>query len=223
MFKELRNAKLMYDREGVIKYRLEHEQNELPPGIEIRELNAWRTLFHRLGLIGQTPEKYNGLGYGNISQRLAPGSHQFLISATQTGQLPSLSLNHYALVIEASPEQNRIRSRGLSAPSSEALTHASIYRQDCSIQAVIHVHSSELWQNTLGLHLPHTTADIAYGTPAMARAVTELFASGRLESLPLFSMLGHEGGIVAFGSSVESAATVLIAQLAKALMVEQIR
>ncbi len=213
----------MSEREGVIKYHLDHQTIDLPKDIDINELNAWRTLLHRLKLIGQIPEKYNGLGFGNISRRLVPGSEQFVISCTQTGHLATLTKQHYALINAASPHINAIKSCGLCRPSSEALTHASVYQQDPSIQAVIHVHSPTLWHNTLELQLPHTTANIPYGTPEMAQAVSNLFASSQLDSLHLFSMLGHEDGIVAFGPSLMAAATLLITQLVKAETVEQAR
>jgi L-ribulose-5-phosphate 4-epimerase len=211
----------MSEREGVIKYHLDHQSIDLPTGVDITELNAWRTLLHRLNLIGRIPEKYHGLGFGNISRRLVPGGEQFVISGTQTGHLPRLTLQHYALIQDASPQGNSIRSTGPCAPSSEALTHACVYQQDPAIQAVIHVHSPELWHNTLALRLPHTEADIPYGTPEMAQAVRHLFVSGQLNDLPLFSMLGHEDGIVAFGPSLTAAAILLIARLVKAQTVEQ--
>lgn len=212
---------IMSEQEGVIKYQLEHLTADLPAGIDIDELNAWRRLLYRLNLIGRIPEKYNGLGFGNISRRLVPGSEQFVISGTQTGHLANLTKQHYALIQSASPQHNRIQSCGLCAPSSEALTHASVYSQAPSIQAVIHVHSPALWRNTIPLQLPHTAADVPYGTPEMAQAVKNLFSSARLDSLQLFSMLGHEDGIIAFGSSLPAAATVLITQLVKAEMLEQ--
>ncbi|MDD4915360.1 MAG: class II aldolase/adducin family protein [Methylococcales bacterium] len=211
----------MSEREGVIKYRLRHRDCEFDPALDIRELNAWRNLLYRLGLIGCIPAKYDGLGYGNISRRLVPGGAEFLISGTQTGQLAELDRRHYALIHSALPQQNTIDSSGLTPPSSEALTHAGVYRQNPGILAVIHVHSPELWRNTLRLQIPHIAADIAYGTPEMAQAVGELFLSGRLERSGLFSMLGHEDGIVAFGSSLEEAACLLIAMLARAVAMEQ--
>lgn len=213
----------MGEREGVIKYHLEHQSIDLPNGIDILELNAWRALLHRLKLIGQIPEKYDGSGFGNISRRLVPGSEQFVISCTQTGQLATLTKQHYALINAASPHSNCIQSCGPCKPSSEALTHASVYQLAPSIQGVIHVHSPSLWHNTLSLGLPHTAADVPYGTPEMAQAVTNLFASGQLDALHLFSMLGHEDGIVAFGPSLTAAATLLITQLVRAETIEQAR
>ncbi|WP_229427633.1 class II aldolase/adducin family protein [Methylomonas fluvii] len=214
----------MSELEGVIKYHLDHQHGEFAADIDISELNAWRSLFYRLRLIGQIAEKYAGLGFGNISRRLARGGGQeFLISGTQTGHLPVLKKQHYALIESASPEHNAIKSQGLSQPSSEALTHASVYRQHPAISAVIHVHCPELWLQTNRLNLAFTAADVPYGTPEMANAVAELFASGRLKKTGLFSMLGHADGIVAFGATLPEASCLLIEELAKAVAIEQNR
>lgn len=209
------------EQEGVVKYRLDHQHDELATDIDINEINAWRSVLYRLRLIGQIAEKYAGLGFGNISRRLVPGSPEFLITGTQTGHLPSLGKHDFALIEFASPQDNYIRSRGLSQPSSEALTHAGVYGQHLSIQAVIHVHCPELWHLSHELNLACTAADVPYGTPEMANAVARLFDSGQLQTRGLFSMLGHEDGIVAFGSTLAEAASLLIGQLAKALAIEQ--
>lgn len=105
-------------------------------------------------------------------------------------------------------------------PSSEALTHACVYRQDQTIHSVIHVHSPEIWQKTDELGLSYTPSNIAYGTPEMAVAVAELFKTGRMKQTPIFSMLGHQDGIVAFGDSIEQAAWQLIKALSDALSIE---
>lgn len=212
---------MLNDQEGVIKYHLDHQHLALAADIDISEINAWRSIFYRLGLIGQVPEKYAGLGFGNISRRLVPDDQEFLISGTQTGKLSSLCKQHFALIKTASPQRNAIRSIGLSQPSSEALTHASVYQQNQAIGAVIHVHCPEIWHQTTRLGLAFTSAQVPYGTPEMANAVCRLFDSGRLQTRGLFSMLGHEDGIVAFGASLLDAAELLIEQFANALSIEQ--
>lgn len=106
-------------------------------------------------------------------------------------------------------------------PSSEALTHASVYSFMPNAQAVIHVHCPEIWRNTLELQLAYTGADIPYGTLEMAETVEQLFHSGQLNDQPIFSMLGHEDGIVAFADSLTAAAQIILTQLAKALIIEQ--
>ena len=211
----------MKDQEGVIKYRLEHRQQPIAAKFAFGEINAWRTVFFRLGLIGQDPDRYDNLGFGNISQRLNPQSSRFIISGSQTGHIEQLSPEHYCLVVKADPEKNRIESQGLIQPSSESLTHAGIYARADNIMAVIHGHSPEIWKHTLALKLPHTAADVPYGTVAMAIAVERLFQSGALGLTKLFTMLGHEDGVVAFGGNMQEAAWALIKQLSLAIGIEQ--
>ena len=211
----------MKEQEGVIKYQLEHTEKPINEKFSLSEINAWRTIIFRLGLIGQDPERYDNLGFGNISQRLDSQSSQFIISSSQTGHIEHLSPEHYCLVVKADPRKNQIQSCGLYKPSSESLTHASIYAQDGNIQAVIHVHSPEIWNNTAALNLPHISADIPYGTVEMAIAVEQLFQSGDLQRTSLFTMLGHEDGVVSFGVNMQEAAWELIKCLSLAIGILQ--
>jgi L-ribulose-5-phosphate 4-epimerase len=213
----------MTEQEGVIKYQLKHKQQPVDPSFSITEINAWRTIFVRLDLIGQDPKRYDNIGFGNISQRIDPDSNQFLISGTQTGHIEQLSSENYCLVINAEPHQNRLQSCGLCKPSSESLTHASVYAQCNAIQAVIHAHSPEIWKHTAELGLPHTGAAVPYGTVEMATAVEQLFQSGMLKQTSLFTMLGHEDGVVAFGKNMQEAAWQLIKYLSMAIGIEQQR
>ena len=110
---------------------------------------------------------------------------------------------------------NRISSVGPCKPSSEALTHAAVYRQYPDAQCIIHGHCRDIWLKTEPLRLPHTSADIAYGTPAMAIAVSARFRDS--EQLSWFTMLGHEDGIIACGPTMQHAALELIKHLAIAI------
>ncbi|MDI1291777.1 MAG: class II aldolase/adducin family protein [Methylobacter sp.] len=213
----------MKQQEGVIKYQLNHTQQPISQPCSLTDINAWRTIAVRLELIGQSLGRYQNIGFGNISQRIDPHSAQFIISGTQTGHLKQLNPEHYCLIVKAEPHQNRIQSRGLCKPSSESLTHASVYAQNPAIQAVIHAHSPEIWKHTVALGLPHTSADIPYGTVEMAMAVEQLFQSGKLTQTSLFTMLGHEDGVIAFGRNMEEAAWELIKHLSKAIRIEQQR
>ena len=211
----------MSETEGVIKYQLHHTQTPLPDNIALAELNAWRTVMFKPNLIGQNPDRYNGYGFGNISQRLPTSDLQFVISGTQTGYLKVLKRWDYCLITQASPQDNTIFSCGETKPSSEALTHASVYLQNPDIHAVIHVHCPQIWQHTDKLNLAHTAADIPYGTPEMANAVTQLFKAKHWLQTAVFTMLGHEDGVVAFGYSLSEAASSLITQFSLALAIEQ--
>lgn len=211
----------MSEQEGIIKYQLNHNDAPLASAISLVEINAWRSILYKLNLIGQDKLRYGGLGFGNISQKLTDKPSQFVISGTQTGHLEYLSRHDYCLVTEACPENNRIVSTGECQPSSEALTHASVYAHDDKVQAVIHVHSPAIWKNTHALKLAYTPANIAYGTPAMANAVAKLLTTQAWQHAAVFTMLGHEDGIIAFGTSLTQAAQILINQLALALAIEQ--
>ena len=53
------------------------------------------------------------------------------------------------------------------------------------------------------LGIPITDASVPYGTPAMAAEVARLYATSDMAQRRIFSMGGHEDGIVAFGESAE--------------------
>ncbi len=176
---------------------------------------------HRLRLIGRNPDKYDGYGYGNISKRTNLNDSRFIISGTQTGNKQTLSGTDYCLVTKADPYQNLITSEGPCKPSSEALTHAMVYRQRQSAQCIIHAHCPEIWHQTGALNLPYTGPNVPYGSRAMAVAVEKLFQSGQLNAVSLFTMLGHEDGIIAFGKSIQEAADQLIHCLAAAIAIDR--
>lgn len=214
----------MPETEGVIKYHLTHDYIPLAKHINIAELNAWRTVLHKLNLIGQIDDRYDGYGFGNISQRLTLGDSkkvQFVISGTQTGDKESLSKNYYCTILEAFPVKNQLKSAGEIKPSSESLTHASIYQQNTAIQSVVHIHNHEIWSNTKNLKLAYTSENIEYGTPEMANEVCRLFETEKFVHTGVFSMLGHVDGIIAFSDSIEQAAEIVIKLYVKALIIEQ--
>ncbi len=103
----------MTEKEGVIKYNLNHQNLPINDYISLSEINAWRTVLFKLGMIGQDKKRYEGYGFGNISQKvfLQTTSHnQFIITGTQTGELASLSKHHYCIVLKANPKKNSIQS-----------------------------------------------------------------------------------------------------------------
>ncbi|MCK5924652.1 MAG: class II aldolase/adducin family protein, partial [Methylococcales bacterium] len=162
------------EQEGVIKYQLHHAQQALIPSPLFLEINAWRHIFCQLNMMGQDQARYDGYGFGNISHRYQATSSAFLITGTQTGHLNPLKPENYALVTSVHLAQNQIYSQGHCQPSSEALTHASVYTKNKTIHAVIHVHCPEIWRHTHTLKLAHTAKNIVYGTPEMAYAVMDL-------------------------------------------------
>jgi hypothetical protein len=212
------------DREGVIKYDLDFQSGPPPAVAELGELNAWRKVLYRLGLIGADPQRYAGLGFGNLSRRVgpfgtAPEQRRFLISGTQTGELPCLTAEHYVLVSECHPETNRVVASGPIKPSSEALTHGALYAADPQLRAVLHVHSPEIWQAAMALGMPVTDHRIAYGTPAMAAEMQRLYHEPHVRDGGMIVMGGHAEGVVSFGAGLSLAGGVLVRTLARALEV----
>ncbi|NIQ93267.1 MAG: class II aldolase/adducin family protein [Desulfuromonadales bacterium] len=209
----------MPQQEGVIKFRLDYA--EAPPvhGEQIVEINAWRQVLFRLGLVGRDTQRYGGYAFGNVSRRLdGTAAHcRFLVSGTQTGGLAELDSGHYATVLDCDIDANRLSARGPIRPSSEALTHAAVYVCDETVRFVMHAHCPEIWQWAEALRLPTTPAQAAYGTPEMATEVERLFARTDVKARGLFAMGGHEDGIVSFGATAEQAGQALVGCLARAL------
>jgi ribulose-5-phosphate 4-epimerase/fuculose-1-phosphate aldolase len=212
--------------EGVIKFDLCYRVTGPVALPELGELNAWRSRLWQLRLVGQEPQRYDGYGFGNVSLRCGPrdappGTRAFLISGTQTGALPELDGGHYTVVESYDAAANRVVAHGPVKPSSESLTHGILYDLDIRIQAVLHVHSPDIWKAADALGIPVTDAAVAYGTPAMAAEVQRLFRETDVLRQQIFSMGGHEDGIVAFGQTVAEAGTTLMAALAQAQRLHQ--
>jgi len=209
----------MKHAEGVVKYQLRFESTELPEATGLPELIAWRARLHQLGVLGQHPSRYDGFGYGNVSLRT--GVDSFLISGTQTGKPEHLPANQFAEVSAVDLSNNRLAARGSIKPSSEALTHAAVYRLDADIGCVLHVHSPEIWQYADLLGLPCTPGETEYGTAKMAAAVTALYAEIPARATGVFAMRGHSDGVVAFGPDPEAAGSVLLRLLKGAISIQQ--
>ena len=188
--------------EGYIKYQSFWTKAPVPHAAAVDELEAWRRPLFEAGLVGEYEE--HGISYGNISIRCGePG--QFLISGTQTGHLARTDRSHYALVTSWSVHGNLVCCAGPVQASSEAMTHAAIYQLDQQINAIVHVHSGELWRHHMN-RLPTTAPDVPYGTPEMANEFRRLYRDSDFRKTRLAVMGGHEDGIVSVGATLEGAA-----------------
>jgi len=212
--------------EGVTRFEVEHETRRLEErvyGETVRVLAAWREVLARLGLIGQDPGRYQGLGYGNVSARLGPfgdvgrGQRRFLVTGTQTGGRPALTLADFCVVERYDLATNQVRSFGPVPPSSESLTHGALYDIAPAARVVLHGHAPEIWRHARALGLPVTPADVANGTPRMAVEVQRLFRESTLSGTGILAMGGHEDGVLAFGGSAGEAGETLVRHLARAL------
>ena len=200
------------ETEGVVKYSAHHTPGDVethlrqcPPAIRdaalsalarFPELDAARTALHDAGLIGVSA---SGIGYGNISLRLA--GDLFLISGSGTGAHRSLGMPGYSLVCAFDPPANTVCSCGPVQASSESMTHGAIYRAADTVRCVIHVHSRPLFAALLAQDWPHTPESAAYGTPALSLEAARLVLAS---AEGVFVTAGHEEGLVAYGSTIAS-------------------
>lgn len=200
------NKQNTYLDEGYTKYKCNWLNTNTLPLYYTYELNKVRKQMYELRLIGYYQQ--HQVGYGNISIRYR-NTQKFIISATQTGHLPNLQPQHYALVTDYSIAANTIWCSGQKQASSEALTHAAIYELLPRYNAVIHVHHSALWTKLL-YKIPTTAAHVPYGTPAMAHEIKRLYQQTNLAKLKILAMAGHDEGIISFGTSLQEASNTLL-------------
>ncbi|MDM8514889.1 class II aldolase/adducin family protein [Desulfobacterales bacterium HSG16] len=213
------------EQEGTIKFSLDFNSADPILSRRIDAACAWRKILFKTELIGQDPERYDGFGYGNISVRIDParlegfedpGKNIFAISGTQTGDIIHLTRSMFALVTECDFKQNRIRATGPVRPSSESLTHGILYEIDEFIGCVIHSHSPEIWKAARDLDIPETSKEALYGTSEMTEEVARLFKETDVAEKRIFSMAGHEDGVVSFGRDVIQAGCIMLKNLAGA-------
>jgi hypothetical protein len=88
-----------------------------------------------------------------------------------------------------------------------------IYDLDNAIRIVLHVHSPDIWLAADSLGIPVTDSAVPYGTPQMAAEVQRLFKETDVHEQKIFSMGGHEDGVVSFGTSAEEAGEILLRTL----------
>ncbi len=189
--------------EGYIKYHCQWIRAE-PVELEVvQELCSWRGKLFAAGLIGADS---NGVGFGNISIRWDQGC---IISGTQTGGIATIGPEHFTKVTQVDLAANFLVCSGPIQASSEAMTHAAIYRCNAAVQAVIHVHDSHRWKQLLHV-APTTDATVPYGTPEMAWEIERLFREKSLGNRNIIAMAGHTDGIITFGGNLQESGSLLL-------------
>ncbi len=189
--------------DGIIKYNFEFKRSAPLDKSLWQDIEEVRERLYALKLIGIK----DGIGYGNISQRVNKNS--FVITGTQTGHLSSLTDKDYSLIEEFDDEKFYLRSSGAAKPSSEALTHATIYNLSDDIKAVIHIHSKKLWDFMMENDYKKTE-NVPYGSKEMIDEVKRIYKNENPFLNPKFVMSGHEEGIISFGRSLKEAEMTLL-------------
>ncbi len=206
----------MAELEGTIQfaYELTPDESIKLSADDFADLSAWRSLLFDLRLLGQTPDRYQGYGYGNLSVR-ADDAETFVVTASQTSGEATLLHEHLVLITHCNLERFWVDASGSEPPSSESMTHAMIYQADPRIRCVFHVHCPDMWGYRTLLKLPQTPVDVPYGSPAMVAAVRDLLETNQSRPL-IFATAGHEDGIFACGHNPRECGALLLTNLARA-------
>jgi len=182
-------------REGVIRFR--YTLDAPRPAQALGGLRAAHERGLEEGWLGRDPARYDGLAYGNLSERAgAAADDGFWVTASQRIDQPTLDDSE--LVLVAAVDEGAVTAFGRRPPSSETLTHAAVHAHaPAGPLAVLHGHAPALWAAHEHLAWMTTPAHAANGTWAIADAVAECVraapAGGAL------AMLGHHDGILIWG------------------------
>lgn len=196
---------------GAVKFNCHWSQSGPVISDEQYEIiNYWREILYNMDLIGAYE---NGVGFGNISMRIR-GTNQFVITGSATGEMPELEPGHYVKVVSFNIDDNAVQCVGPLKASSESLTHAAIYMADPGANAVIHVHSIDLWNELIHV-VPTTNPGMDYGTAGLAKDVARLFTESDAIEKRIIVMAGDRAGILTFGNDMDEAVNILMDYLKK--------
>jgi methylthioribose-1-phosphate isomerase len=193
--------------EGYIKFKCIWRKSEPVSEAKLNDLNKWRIKLFSLGLIGACDD---GIGFGNISVRDV--HNKFIITGSATGNLNTLTPEHYVLVDAYNLKENSLVCTGPIKASSESLSHAAIYESSENTNAVIHVHDLTLWKRLID-KVPTTKRNVLYGTPEMANEIKRLFKETNVSDEKIIVMAGHEEGIISFGNDLNEAGEILLTKM----------
>lgn len=200
--------------DGVIKYDRSNFTHSGPIESGIwQSLEKWREQLFHLNLVGEYP--IDKVGFGNLSLFLNKNTQtEFVITGTQTGKFKSLSGEHYTLVHGYDLLNMKLNSKGPIEPSSEALTHASIYESNSKIRAIFHIHSKKIWDGMINENYNFTDMDVPYGTLEMAKNVKQVISD---KCSGTIVMKGHQDGVIAYGTSLDQCGELILALAKKFL------
>jgi L-ribulose-5-phosphate 4-epimerase len=194
--------------DGYIKFNLQWIKEPISISGELLDkINQVRSTLMAKGFLGVLS---NGIGFGNISVRDG-NSDRFIITGSATGGISILDATHLAIVESVSIEENSLVCRGLTAASSESLSHAIIYNTIPGVNAVIHIHDTALWKNNFNI-LPTSDPSAEFGTPEMAFSIEQILTKTKMPE-GILVMGGHEDGLIAFGSNLEDSHLILKSNL----------
>lgn len=195
---------------GTIKFKC---NLKLSPELEEKlyiDIEKWRAIFFKMSLIGEYSTKK--ISFGNISKRLS-GSNEFIITGAQTGQFPNLTGAQYTKVVKCDLKKLSLDAIGPTAPSAESVTHYSIYEKCTQVNAIFHVHHTELWSFLNKNQCDSIAKDVKHGTQEMGLACGDCIGT---KSKGIMVLEGHQDGIISFGETIEDAGKIILETLKEA-------
>lgn len=193
---------------SVIKYKFNLKMSSPINEEHFLELEKWRSIFHKMNLIGEY--KTTKVGFGNLSKRILPSEEPFIITGAGTGGYPHLSGMQYTKVTKCNLPKLTIEAVGPIAPDDETLTHHGIYLENPQIRFVFHVHNIQLWNYMLKNSLDNTSEDIDHRSVDFAKAAKEIIQT---KKTGIFAMSDLEGGIIAYADTAENAGKIVLETL----------
>lgn len=194
------------EKEGLVKYNLDHTITKISSShVNLSEINEVRRILLEKKFLGTDD---HGIGYGNISQRLEKESREFLITGTQTSKKKELEIDDFSIITDFNVDGFYLKSSGKTSPSSEAFSHAIIYKLFRDMNAVIHIHSEPLWLFMLQNNFLKTE-DVGYGTKEMVAEIQRIYYGMDIREGSIFAMTGHHGGIIAFSQTLDGALSII--------------
>jgi hypothetical protein len=162
------------------------------------DLEKWRTLFYKMGLIGEYPTKR--IEFGSISRRVKLDDDSFIINGSSTGNLANLAGAHYTKVIKCDLKRTSIQATGPISPCLQTYIHHAVYESYPQINYIFHIHQKKLWSylETNGYEV--IESNIEKNSSLMTNSIQ---ASIRNKKNGIFRLKNETLGMMAFGSSAE--------------------
>jgi hypothetical protein len=156
------------------------------------ELEKWRTLFHKMGLIGKYPSK--DIEFGSLSKRSLPQDPAFIINGTQTGKLAHLAGKQYTKIIKCDLKKATIQAIGPITPCQESYIHHAVYAYSPLVNFVFHIHNKKLWS-----FLENKKDN--YKVDSNSGLMTNVENAIKKSTLGIFKLESESLGMIAYGKS----------------------
>lgn len=181
---------------SIVKFKVDFVSERPPRDQRIDALREWCERFNRAGL---TP-RFGGTGrsLGNLSFRLSPESHAFVITGSTLDSKDALSNDDFVKVVDADAAKMLVVAEGSKDPSSESMMHCEIYKRRKDVGAIFHGHDKDITANAKLLGVPETAQEELPGSAGLLAQVVKI-----LKGEKFIIMKNH--GFLSLGATMEEA------------------